>query len=89
MAPSSIYLFLLFLFIFTAIKYLLTLFPFHKATAIYTPIHAKAGEDAGMHLQVGLFDMSHYRPDLQVSLGQSPLHSTFEGFKVQFHLEPV
>lgn len=37
------------------LKYLLTLFPFHKATTIYTPIHAEAGEvDGGERLVVGL-----------------------------------
>lgn len=45
--------FIIFIY-FAAIKYLLTLFQFYKATAIYTPIHAKAGEGAGIHLQVGL-----------------------------------
>ena len=45
--------------------------PFHKATAIYTPIHAKAVE-VGAVMQWGIrgageFDMSHHQPDLQVS----------------------
>lgn len=36
------------------LKYLLTLFPFHKVTEIYTPIHVKAGEeDGGMWLGRG------------------------------------
>lgn len=58
------------------LKYLLTQFLFHKATAIYGPILAEAGDlDGG----VWLFVMSHHRPDLQVSLSQSPVHPTFEG----------
>lgn len=41
---------------FTTIKYLQTLFPFHKARAIYTPLPTEAGEDA---LQVGMGRFTH------------------------------
>lgn len=76
------------------LKYLLTLFQFHIATAIYTPIHAKAGEvDGGMRLGVAvgcrglrwaITDQIYKSPS-----GDHPYIQPFEGFKVQFHLESV
>lgn len=92
---SFIYLFvLLFLFILQPhrVKYLLTLFVFHRAWAIYNPIQAEMVEvDGGMHWRCVWNELSQCRfmCPLHVSLGQSPLHPTFEGFKVQFHLESV
>lgn len=91
-ARSSIYV--LFKKIYTflqpyLLKYLLTLFPFHKVTAIYTPIHVKAVKvNGGMWSEVGL----GVRDEPSMIRFTSPpptSHPTYERFKVQFHLEPV